>query len=395
MKKEQINVLVKNKLHKIVKNRFFLKLSSKVITQIYVHSRSLWYLILFRIPYKKKKLDGVNYLFPKIKSQTKEQTRFVSADNNRFDLSIIVPVYNVERYVKKCIESIIRQETFYSFEIIVIDDGSTDRSNNILQEYSKLNSFTLIDRENNGVSDARNIGLNYATGEYIMFVDPDDFIYPGTIETLLHAANSNNACIVECDFNYNKNRKISKSHSYYKEKEYQEKDFLCMSGYPWGKVVKRSLYDVIRFPVGYINQDTLMHFVIFRLCSKIIRVKFIGFEYRIHAKSITSSNKQKWSAMDTYFVVQWLIKQLEKHKDKIPFDQNFYRLLLMQFGHITFLRLRNFDQNVLEFVLSEYREILKCYSQLKPNNLSKKELLVEKSILTANIKLYRHVMLFL
>lgn len=93
-------------------------------------------------------------------------------------ISIIVPIYNVENYLGRCLDSILAQE-YEDFEIIAINDGSTDNSLTILQEYAeKDNRISIIDKINNGVSSARNVGLSQARGEYIGFVDPDDWIEP-------------------------------------------------------------------------------------------------------------------------------------------------------------------------------------------------------------------------
>ena len=91
-------------------------------------------------------------------------------------ISIIVPVYNVENYLKECIDSILRQE-FRDYEIILVDDGSKDDSGKICDEYGKKYSFiSVIHKKNGGLSDARNFGLKIAKGEYILFIDSDDYI---------------------------------------------------------------------------------------------------------------------------------------------------------------------------------------------------------------------------
>lgn len=102
-------------------------------------------------------------------------------------ISIIVPVYNVETYLPTCIESILDQ-TYKDFEILLIDDGSTDNSGNICDEYAKRdNRCIAIHQQNKGVYNARNTGLSHATGEYISFVDSDDYIHPQMLEILYEA----------------------------------------------------------------------------------------------------------------------------------------------------------------------------------------------------------------
>ena len=93
-------------------------------------------------------------------------------------LSIIIPIYNAEEYLEECLESVINQEVpFDEYEIICIDDGSTDNSNSILEKYNKIiDNLTVFYQNNNGVSSARNKGIKLAKGDYIWFVDADDFI---------------------------------------------------------------------------------------------------------------------------------------------------------------------------------------------------------------------------
>ena len=115
----------------------------------------------------------------------------------RYDLTIIVPVYNSENWLKECMESIVLQKTKYSFQIIAIDDGSTDRSGQILNQYIKNPCVEVIRQENKGYSGARNAGLERVKSKYIMFVDSDDVLLPNAIECLLSKAYLEDADIVE------------------------------------------------------------------------------------------------------------------------------------------------------------------------------------------------------
>ena len=113
-------------------------------------------------------------------------------------LSIIVPVYNVEKYIERCIKSILNQ-SFTNFELILVDDGSPDNCGKICDEYKKKDSrIKVIHKKNGGLSDARNAGLNIATGKYIGFVDSDDIIHPQMYEKLFNCINKYNSDIVQC-----------------------------------------------------------------------------------------------------------------------------------------------------------------------------------------------------
>ena len=115
-------------------------------------------------------------------------------------VSIIVPVYNVEKYLKRCIDSLINQ-TLKDIEIIVVDDGSTDNSGQIIKKYQEKNSnIKYYKKENGGLSDARNYGMKYAQSEYIAFLDSDDFVDKTMYEKMYNKAIEDNADYVECDF---------------------------------------------------------------------------------------------------------------------------------------------------------------------------------------------------
>ena len=115
-------------------------------------------------------------------------------------ISIIIPIYNVEKYLHCCINSVIRQ-TYKNLEIILIDDGSPDNCGKICDEYAKKdNRIKVIHKENGGLSSARNAGLDIAKGEYISFVDSDDYVAENFIEKLYKLCKENDADIAECDF---------------------------------------------------------------------------------------------------------------------------------------------------------------------------------------------------
>ena len=111
-------------------------------------------------------------------------------------VSIIVPVFNVEKYLRQCLDSILGQ-TFNQFEVIIVNDGSTDNSGAICQEYeARDNRIVYLEKENGGVSEARNLGLDFATSEYIIFIDSDDWIEPTYVEVLYEKIEEYQADIV-------------------------------------------------------------------------------------------------------------------------------------------------------------------------------------------------------
>ena len=173
--------------------------------------------------------------------------------------SIIVPVYNVEKYLDKCLASILEQ-TFKDFECIIIDDGSPDNSNIIIDKYVKLDQrFKVIHQKNMGLSAARNAGLDIAKGDYIVFVDSDDYIADDYLEKFALKIADTDADMVICGLievykDYEKN-KVFTAESIKVIKQNILAD--VWPSYVWNKCYKKDLFTNIRFPVGKIFEDIL------------------------------------------------------------------------------------------------------------------------------------------
>lgn len=210
---------------------------------------------------------------------------------NEVKVSIIVPVYNVEKYLTVCMESLIHQ-TLEDIEIIVVNDGSPDNSIKILEEYerkypAKVKVFTT---ENRGVSHARNYGLDRAVGEYILFVDSDDFIELDMAEKLYTKAVTDNNDLVMCA-RYNvyevpgkeelqkKEMKIFYMNQNYKMSE-RKFELVHASPFPWDKLFKRTLLKDIRFPEGIRFEDLVLAFEVMAIAESIGVVPEPLYNYR-------------------------------------------------------------------------------------------------------------------
>lgn len=165
-------------------------------------------------------------------------------------ISVIVPVYKAEKYLHRCVDSILAQ-TFTDFEVLLIDDGSPDRSGEICDEYAQKDSrVRVFHKENGGVSSARQCGIDNANGEYTIHADPDDWVEPNMLEELYAKAKEDDADMVICDFYYN-----SKTKQIYQRQKPTALDhetvlkelFQQLHGSCWNKLVKRTCYKDIRF----------------------------------------------------------------------------------------------------------------------------------------------------
>lgn len=170
-------------------------------------------------------------------------------------VSIIVPVYNVEEYLAVCLESLIHQ-TLSDIEIIIVNDGATDGSQRIIDHYqSKTNKIKAYSKTNGGLSDARNYGLTFATGEYIGFVDSDDFVEPDMYEILYNKAQQDRSDIVECNLRHT----FADKEDIEIGKKIQDRKELLMFGRSvvWNKIYKKEwlLQTKVEFPKGLIYED--------------------------------------------------------------------------------------------------------------------------------------------
>ena len=214
-------------------------------------------------------------------------------------LSIIVPVYNVEKYLENCINSLINQ-TLHNIEIILVDDGSTDNSGLICDQYQLIDKrIKVIHKQNRGISDTRNIGIKNATGRYIGFVDSDDCVKKTMFETLYNIALENDADIVQCDFTRiyeNQKNNICKQLDIQKINEYKGEDVLYkLDGKEgekivvvWNKIYKKELFDGIKFPLNKINEDEFITYKLIHKSRKLIDVDMKMYYYRQREDSIMS-----------------------------------------------------------------------------------------------------------
>ena len=224
-------------------------------------------------------------------------------------ITVIVPVYNVEHYLDKCLDSLINQ-TYKNLEIIVINDGSTDNSGIICQEYAqKDNRIIYVEKENGGQSEARNMGLDRMTGSYVTFVDSDDWVEADYVETLYQKITEYQADIAVGNYySYNEQEGIFCFHifgSSYYEKVYDNvsifenfyesehmKNFalICVGG----KLYKSDLFRELRFEVGKLGEDGYLNQKIYLLAEKTIYLNKGLYAYRQREGSSSRIWTEKW-----------------------------------------------------------------------------------------------------
>ena len=219
----------------------------------------------------------------------------------QFKISVIVPIYNVEKYLCKCVDSIINQ-TYKNLEIILVDDGSPDNCGEICDEYAlKDDRIKVIHKENGGLSDARNAGMAIATGDYLGFVDSDDWIeynmYERLIENLIKFGADISvggvADVLETDGGYKqfKTTYDGKIRNYILSKEDAMKKYFLGSWSAWDKIYKKDVFNDIRFPKGEINEDEAIVLQLLDRCNRICYTNEVFYNYitRPNSNSITAS----------------------------------------------------------------------------------------------------------
>ena len=245
--------------------------------------------------------------------------------NESYKVSVVIPIYNVQDYLNDCIKSIVNQ-TYQHLEIILVDDGSPDSCPMICDDWkNKDDRIVVIHKENGGLSDARNAGLRNATGEYVLYVDSDDYLEYDAIEWLVSCAIRHNADIVACTCKKTNNENIP---SLLTNRlvvgtgiEMLEFAFENEIWFAWGKLIKTNIAKSCPFAKGLIYEDVENTPKSFLMANKVVFSLDGRYNYRIRTDSIMGGNKtvpQKDIAkvidMDCKFILTASISEIDKQK---------------------------------------------------------------------------------
>nr|WP_190973862.1 glycosyltransferase [Bifidobacterium reuteri] len=237
------------------------------------------------------------------------------------DLSVIVPCYNVERYVAQCLDSLLCQQTQYAFEVIAVNDGATDGTGRILDEYaSRFDTLHVINRENGGLAAARNTGIREARGRYLTFVDSDDYVSDGFIESAMATAIRENADVVATG-----QISFDESREYKKLMPHDDHDRSVLTGTAWGKMFKRELLARVVFPEGYWFEDTPLRHLIYPRIDRYASVCDCSYMYRHNLQGINLSSKGKPKALDTVYITDLVFRHVEKIAPQGYLDGSVFR----------------------------------------------------------------------
>lgn len=369
--------MIKNKLKEII------KAVVRLFCLIWIRTR-----LVFPANNKLPKQDGsLEKLHPKKKISCLVKERHF---NNSVDLSFIVPLYNSEKFIEQCVESILSNKTKYSYEIILVNDGSTDNTETLMKKYKKKypKIIKCVTKENGGIASAKNAGLNSANGKYIAFIDHDDYIDNQFVRTMLNIAFNKNADIVKCGTADVKNGRII-SIAKYGNKEILDgmgMEILTIPSYIWGGIYKNTLLKNVQFPEGYWYEDMIWRFFIYRNSKHYVSIDEVHHYRGCHdnqaSKKVWKNNSPK--CLDHLYLLETLIKDNNLGKDSA-----YYANILLESTTILLKRIKGLSNEAKQQVFLRVSEIANTeYNESFANSLTSKWKIKDKILRKKYYKLW-------
>jgi glycosyltransferase involved in cell wall biosynthesis len=266
---------------------------------------------------------------------------------------IVIPIYNVEAYLRECLDSVFAQETQYRFCVVAVDDGSTDASGAILDEYAFHENLTIIHQENRGYSGARNRALEEIKAKYVMFVDSDDILPVNAVESLMKPALLNDADLVAGGYTRFDGDRILETVKY--GEQVCEVPSHRIPGYTCMKVIRAELLDRFMFPEGFLFEDTVLSRLVFPTCRKAYTVPEIVYHYRTHSGSISSSHHTQSRCADTFWITKYCLEEATRRGYAL--DDTQYKQYLQQCW-VNFLRTQFLPEEIQESIFVLTKELL-------------------------------------
>ncbi len=238
-------------------------------------------------------------------------------------ISVIVPIYKVEEYLNDAVESLVRQ-TYSNMEIILVDDGSPDECGKMCDEWAKRDGrICVIHQKNKGLSAARNVGIEASRGEYLVFMDSDDYVEPTYVEKLYREAVRKQADMVICGVIYlNMDGSCSTQKVTVQDKVLDgvpamlllEQGGVIQEAYTvvWNKIYRKNIWETLRFPEGKVYEDAFVMPEVFYSCKKVALINECLYVYRKREGSITAQKKEKYAP-----VYLEMMEQREKFYEKV------------------------------------------------------------------------------
>lgn len=262
-------------------------------------------------------------------------------------ISVIVPIYNQEKYIEECIQSILNQ-TYENFELLLIDDGSTDQSFEIMQSYEKDARIKIFQKENGGQASARNLGIKKAEGEYITFVDSDDYIEKYMLEDFIHMAKQENADIVIGNIQKVKEDKIYPMMNYEKKCEDPIKNYMTSHMGPTARLYKTALFieNDLYFKENIIYEDLATIPLLGIYAKKVCYKDQIYYNYRIVEGSTMKQMTYHPKLENIFISLQSLEEEFHKRSGK-TFEKELEYLYIEHLLYSASMRFLTFDKKIM------------------------------------------------
>lgn len=292
-------------------------------------------------------------------------------------ISIIIPVYKVEEYLEKCIESVLKQ-TYTNLQIILVDDGSPDNCGKICDEYAKKDSrIEVIHKVNGGLSDARNVGIAKAKGKYIGFVDSDDYIKEDMYEILINLIKEYDADVSICNLYDVIDGKEYIRNNENGIQEYSRLEILKevlldknIQSYAWNKLYKKELFDEIKYPIGKKYEDIGTTFYVFEKCNKIVVTSKPEYYYLKRSDSLVNNVTESTVLDYTDIIIQRYL-YTQKNIEKLRKYNNYYLAKTLITAHNDIELLGSISEKMQE----KYKELYNLvYNIMKKNRKDIEEL---------------------
>ena len=289
-------------------------------------------------------------------------------------ISVIIPIYNVEEYLEECLESI-QKQTYSNIEVILVNDGSTDGSKEICEKYCHQdNRFKLINQENKGLSEARNVGVRVSMGEYIFFVDSDDVIKTDILETLLPLM-TEDVDIVGCNHSSQKeDLTLQTNPNIVFQGNSSEALSNCLNyrvvkHVAWSKLYRRNIVEVVPFLKGLLYEDVYTGVANLKFIRNIVIIDTIGYYYRIRPNSIV---RQKYSKknLDIFKVCDSLLEEFSNN-EALPFIGRFTFIQIIE--HLLYHKIK--PQHPYYKIYQNHIEKYANYAKQSPDVLRSSKIL--------------------
>ena len=296
-------------------------------------------------------------------------------------VSIIIPVYNVEQYIERCVESVLEQ-TYDNLDILLIDDGSRDGSGALCDALANNDErIRVFHKKNGGLSDARNMGLDKSKGEYVFFLDSDDYIHKNTIEILYNELFLSGAdfVIAEKKDVYDLNRSYHTISKDYKKIEWGKLEFLkelygnkgIQCTVAWGKLYKKELFKEIRYPVGLLSEDEATMYKLGLMSKKVSYLELPLYYYMQRGDSIMGNEKPD-RCYDYITIINDRHKTYEKEAPELLNEDGEFCLYIFSIYYKRFIQLNKMKNEKI------IKEIYTFYYKKYKNGCLKKHRLKDK-----------------